>query len=159
LVIKRGGGEMRRSAGEAELEALHAQGRRITAQRRLLLEIIRQSKGHLDASEIYHRARDKDPRISLSTVYRNLSLLKELGLISELHLDQEHHHYEVKEETEHYHLICSRCDRVVEFDSPLVDRLTTQVSKEKGFRVERVHIDLVGLCEECKAREGNWSAR
>ncbi|MGB9301762.1 MAG: transcriptional repressor [Anaerolineae bacterium] len=146
---------MRRSADQGVLEALHAEGRRITAQRRLLLEIIRQSKGHLDADEIYRRARKKDPRISLSTVYRNLNLLKELGLISELHLDEEHHHYEVKEKSEHYHLICSQCEQVVEFDNPLVDRLIAQVSKEKGFRVQRVHIDLVGLCEECRAREGN----
>ncbi|MCJ7620214.1 MAG: transcriptional repressor [Anaerolineae bacterium] len=150
---------MRRSADQGVLAALHAEGRRITAQRRLLLEIIRQSKGHLDAGEIYRRARKKDPRISLSTVYRNLNLLKELGLISELHLDQEHHHYEVKEETEHYHLICSHCGQVVEFDNPLVDRLIAQVSKEKGFHVERVYIDLVGLCDECRARERNQSPR
>lgn len=146
---------MRRSADHGVLEALRAEGRRVTAQRRLLLEILRQSEGHLDAGEIYRRARKKDPRISLSTVYRNLRLLKELGLISELHLDEEHHHYEVKEENEHYHLICSHCERVVEFHNPLVERLIAQVSEEKGFRVERVQIDLVGLCEECRAREGN----
>jgi Fur family ferric uptake transcriptional regulator len=146
---------MKRSEGEGVLQALHAEGKRITAQRRLLLGVIRQSKGHLDVAEIYQRVRKKDPRISLSTVYRNLNLLKELGLISELHLDQEHHHYELKEETEHYHLICSRCGEVVEFDDPLVEELISQVSKEKGFRVERLHMDLVGLCEKCRAREGN----
>lgn len=146
---------MKRSEGQGVLQALHAEGKRITAQRRLLLDVIRQSKGHLDAGEIYQRAHTKDPRISLSTVYRNLNLLEELGLIVELHLDQEHHHYELKEETEHYHLICSRCGEVVEFANPLVQRLISQVGKEKGFRVERVHIDLVGLCEKCKAREGN----
>jgi len=155
VVIEGGEGEMKRSDSEGVLQALHAGGKRITAQRRLLLDVIRQSKGHLDAGEICERARSKDPRISLSTVYRNLNLLKELGLISELHLDQEHHHYELKEETEHYHLICSRCGQVVEFDSPLVDRLIAQVSEEKGFRVERVYLDLVGLCEQCRAREGN----
>jgi Fur family ferric uptake transcriptional regulator len=150
---------MRRSADETVVEALRSEGRRITAQRRLLLEIIRQSKGHLDADEIYRQARNKDPRISLSTVYRNLNLLKELGLISELHLDQEHHHYEVKKEKEHYHLICSHCGQILEFDSPLVDRLISQVSKKKRFRVERVYIDLVGLCEECTAREADQLPR
>jgi Fur family ferric uptake transcriptional regulator len=144
---------MKRSVDQGVAEVLRAKGRRITAQRRLVLEIIAQRKGHLDAGEIHRWARKKDPRISLSTVYRNLNLLKELGLISELHLDQEHHHYEVKEQTEHYHLICSRCGKIVEFDNPLVGKLTAQVGKEKGFSVERVHMDLVGLCDECRARE------
>jgi len=137
------------------LEVLHAHGKRITAQRALILEIIEGSEGHLDAGEIYRRARAKDPRISLSTVYRGLNLLQELGIVSELHLDEEHHHYELKDETVHHHLICSRCEKVVEFDSSLVDRLVSQVSAEEGFTIERVHVDLVGLCPECRAREGS----
>lgn len=136
------------------LEVLRAQGKRVTPQRSLLLQVIRQSKGHLDADEIYRLAREKDPRISLSTVYRNLNMLKELGLISELHLDQEHHHYEPKDATEHYHLICSGCGRVVEFDSSLAGEMMTQVSGEKDFLIERAHIDLVGLCAKCRAERG-----
>ncbi len=136
------------------LEVLRAQGKRVTPQRRLLLQVIRRSKGHLDADEIYRLAREKDPRISLSTVYRNLNMLKELGLISELHLDEEHHHYELKDATEHYHLICSGCGQVVEFDSSLVGELVTQVSGEKDFLIERAHIDLVGLCAKCRAERG-----
>ncbi len=146
------------SPDEAVWEILRAEGKRITAQRSLLLEVIRDSHGHLDAGEIYRRARSKDPRISLSTVYRNLNLLRELGLISELHLDEEHHHYEVREETEHYHLICSNCERVIEFDSPLIPRLLAEVSAEQGFHVERVHIDLVGLCDDCQAALASGSA-
>jgi len=134
---------------EQTLVVLRAQGRRVTLQRKLLLEVVRQGEGHLDADEIYRRAREQDPRISLSTVYRNLNLLKELGLISEVHLDQEHHHYELRDAKEHYHLICSDCDRVVEFHSPLVGKLMDQISGEKDFSIERVHIDLVGLCGDC----------
>lgn len=133
------------------LEVLREQGKRITPQRRLLLQVIRESDGHLDADEIYRRARQEDPRISLSTVYRNLHLLKELGLIRELHLDQEHHHYELRGAKEHYHLICSDCGRVIEFHSPLVRKLRGQISEEEDFLIERVHIDLVGLCGECRA--------
>lgn len=138
---------------EEALKILRARGKRITAQRNLVLEVVRESDGHLDAGEIYRRARTRDPRISLSTVYRNLSLLQELGLISELHLDEEHHHYELKEETEHHHLICSACERVFEFDSSLVERLVAQISQEQGFRTERVQIDLVGVCRECGSRQ------
>ena len=145
---------MTSSLDEQTLIVLRAQGRRITPQRKLLLEIIRQGEGHLDADEIYRRAREQDPRISLSTVYRNLNLLKELGLISELHLDQEHHHYELRDVKDHYHLICSKCDRVVEFHSPPVGKLMDQISGDNDFLIERVHIDLVGLCGDCGGRKG-----
>jgi len=143
---------MAASVEEDALDVLRAQGKRITAQRGLVLEVIRKSHGHLDAGEIYRRARAKDPRISLSTVYRNLNLLKDMGVITELHLDEEHHHYELREEAEHYHLICSNCDRVVEFDSSSMGALIEQTGAEKGFLIEHVHIDLVGLCQDCRAR-------
>lgn len=139
------------SAEEDALDVLRTQGRRITAQRGLLLQVMRASHGHLDAGEIYRRARARDPRISLSTVYRNLNLLKDLGVITELHLDEEHHHYELREEAEHYHLICSNCDRVVEFDSSSMGALIEQIGAEHGFLIDHVHIDLVGLCQECRA--------
>lgn len=146
---------MAKISQEQARDALRAHGKRVTSQRNLILQIVRESHGHLDAGEIYRRARSKDPRISLSTVYRNLNLLEELGLISELHLDQEHHHYELKEGREHHHLICTNCDKVIEFDSPLVAELVSQVSQEQGFRVDRVQIDLVGLCEECRAKQAS----
>lgn len=141
---------MARTSKDEVLETLRAEGKRITPQRSLLLDVIRRSKGHLGADQIYHLARERDPRISLSTVYRNLNLLRELGLISRLHLDEEHHHYELKDAANHYHLICSSCGRVIEFDSSLVEQLMADVSAEKDFVVERVRIDLTGLCVECR---------
>jgi Fur family ferric uptake transcriptional regulator len=144
--------EMAAASEGEELEVLRTKGKRITAQRSLLLEVIRESRGHLDADEIYRRARSKDPRISLSTVYRNLNLLKELGLVSELHLDEEHHHYELREETDHYHLICSGCGRVMEFESPLAAQMAAEVEEKQGFLTERTHIDLVGLCNDCRVK-------
>jgi Fe2+ or Zn2+ uptake regulation protein len=142
------------ASDDEALKALRAEGKRVTPQRRLLLEVIRQGKGHLDADEIYRLARERDPRISLSTVYRNLNLLAELGVISALHLDEEHHHYELRDASEHYHLICSECGAVVEFDSALVGKLMTDVSEEQDFLIERAHIDVVGLCAKCRARKG-----
>jgi Fur family ferric uptake transcriptional regulator len=147
-----GDDDLAENSHDEALEALRARGKRITSQRSLLLEIIRQSDCHLDADEIYRLARERDPRISLSTVYRNLNLLKDLGLVSQLHLDEEHHHYELRDDADHYHLICSSCGRVIEFDSALVQRLVTQVRDEKDFVVERAHVDLTGTCAECRAK-------
>ena len=68
-------------------------GQRMTSQRRLLLNIIRNADGHLDADELFRQAKEKEPRISLSTVYRNLNLLKEVGLVAERRLGEGHHRY------------------------------------------------------------------
>ena len=75
-------------------KTLRTTGLRVTAQRALILEIIRHGEGHLDADEIHLRAKKKQPRLSLSTVYRTLQKLKELNLVEELHFDENHHHYE-----------------------------------------------------------------
>ncbi|MCJ7807105.1 MAG: transcriptional repressor, partial [Dehalococcoidia bacterium] len=71
-------------------------GQRVTSQRRLILDILRHSEGHLDADELYRLAKEREPRISLATVYRNLNLFKELGLVEGRHFTEDHHHYEVK---------------------------------------------------------------
>lgn len=132
-------------------KTLRARGRRITAQRALLLQIIRDSKGHLDAHEIYDLARQKSPLLSLSTVYRTLSLLKKIGLIIELHFPEEGRlYYEFKDAAEHYHLICSACGQIVEFESPLIKQLREQVEQQNDFEIHRVHIDMSGLCARCR---------
>ena len=125
-------------------------GQRFTSQRRLLLDLLRQSKGHLDAEELYRLAKEREPRISLSTVYRNLSLFKDLGLVEEHHFNEEHHHYEVKGKKEHHHLICLGCGRVVEFESPLIKELKKQVGQQTEFDIQGAEVYLEGYCERCR---------
>lgn len=129
---------------------LSSVGRRATSQRTLLLELIREAQGHLDAPELYRLAREKDPRISLSTIYRNLSMLKAMGFINELHFAEEHHHYEIKPQAEHFHLLCVRCGHVIEFESPLTERLKAELTKRHGFTITSTAIDLAGFCPDCR---------
>src|SRR5512134_1872772 len=102
-------------------------GLRVTSQRALILDIIRNGKGHLDADEVYRLARRKQSRISLSTVYRTLQTLKKAGLIDEVHFDENHHHYEVRASAEHHHLVCLGCGRVIEFEYPLASLIEKHV--------------------------------
>ena len=125
-------------------------GQRITSQRRLLLDLLRHSEGHLDAEELYRLAKEREPRISLSTVYRTLNLFKELDLVEERHFAEEHHHYEVKRKREHHHLICLGCGKVVEFQSPLTKRIKEDVSRQSGFKILNASVSLEGYCERCR---------
>jgi Fe2+ or Zn2+ uptake regulation protein len=127
-------------------------GRAVTTQRSLLLELIRQAEGHLDADELYRRAREKEPRIALATVYRNLKLFKELGLIAESNLGDTHSHYEIKGTTEHHHLVCLGCGQVIEFDSPLIAKAVAKTQREKGFDITSVQLKLEGYCPKCKEK-------
>lgn len=130
--------------------AINAPGLRITSQRALILDVIRQGKGHMDADEVYRRARDKKPRLSLSTVYRTLQTLKKLGLVEELHFDEAHHHYEVKPSTEHHHLVCLSCGKVIEFSRPLSRYIKRNVPEAKDFDVVETEVRVSGYCAKCR---------
>ena len=135
----------------ANLETtLHATQHRVTGQRRLLLEIIREQGEHLDADELYRLARQRLPRLSRSTVYRTMRLLRDLGLVDEVHLGEDHHHYEIKAPVHHHHLICLGCGQVLEFSNPLAEELATAMAREHGFEIREIQIDLTGYCATCR---------
>jgi Fe2+ or Zn2+ uptake regulation protein len=131
-------------------QRLRAADKRITPQRRLILDILAEADGHLDAGEIYQRGRRQDPRLSLSTVYRTLTALKETGAVRELHLDEEHHHYELETEDQHSHLVCTRCGRVVEIDSAPFAGVAAPAAQTYGFELSAVQVELTGICADCR---------
>ncbi len=133
---------------ESNRRALNVTGLRATSQRALILEIIR--RRHLDADEIYRQARGKQANISLSTVYRTLRMFKKLGLVEELHFDEEHHHYEVKPSAEHHHLVCLDCGRVVEFQYPLARLVKRNVAEAKDFEITGSEVRMTGYCSKCR---------
>jgi Fur family ferric uptake transcriptional regulator len=133
-------------------EALRAEGYRMTKQRDTLLDVIEHAEGHLDADGIYDLARRRDARISLSTVYRTLNLLKRHDLVDELHLSEEHHHYEPKTGgPQHFHLVCVDCGSVQEVSGGVIDRLRDELKQERGFEVSGVQLDVQGHCGRCPA--------
>ncbi len=135
------------------LSVLHADGQRLTRQRRLILETLETSRGHLDAEDIHARARERDARISLATVYRTLALLKSIGLVQEHSLGEEHGHFEVTQPEPHYHFTCLGCHRVVEFEAPTIARAVQELAEHMSLQVEETHLSLRGYCAECRKRE------
>jgi Fur family ferric uptake transcriptional regulator len=130
--------------------ALNLTGVRVTNQRALILKIIRRGQKHLNADEVYRRARQKSPRLSLSTVYRTLQLFKKLGLVEEVHFDEAHHHYEAKPSSEHHHLVCLGCGRVIEFRYPLTRYVKRNVAEAKDFDIVSTEIRMTGYCPKCR---------
>jgi Fur family transcriptional regulator, ferric uptake regulator len=135
------------------MDALVERGVRITAQRRLLVGIIQNSPRHLDAAALLKTARQKDANVDRATVYRTISLLKNLGLIDELdlmHLEGEKHYYEAKTSRDHCHMACFRCGAIMEYASSSFEKLKEEMAKHSGFQIRVVRLEVGGLCKRCR---------
>lgn len=136
---------------EGITQILQASGRRLTSQRRLLLEILNECHGHLDAEAIYVLAKERDSNISLATVYRTLKVLKEVGVVQERILDSEgqKRHYEMAAKA-HYHFTCLECGRVIEFESPLVEQASRELAEQLDLEIVHTRLHLDGYCPDCR---------
>lgn len=122
--------------------------RRLTRQRRVVLEQLRKVKTHPTADELFSMVRKVIPSISLGTVYRNLNLLKEEGEILELNLGKYSSRYD-GDTSLHYHFFCLRCKKVLDVESYKIKGLGKLV--EKGdWLVKYYRVDFYGYCRECK---------
>ena len=133
-------------------QLLRSSGRRFTRQREAILKIIREQPGHLGADEVFQIARQRGHRVSLSTVYRTLDLLREQGLVEAANLQQDHRHFKAAGDEEHHHLVCLSCEKVIEFSSPHIKRLKEALEDEHQFTIRNVELEVGGLCANCAAR-------
>ncbi len=138
-------------------------GLRVTPQRLIVLEILREADEHLDAEAIYARAKERDPRISLATVYRALAKLKEVGLIEQRYFARDHkrEYYEATGKGEHYHFTCLGCGKVIEVETPRIAQARQELSEALGLEFVHACICFEGFCPECAAqrREKGLSPR
>ncbi|HXW16194.1 MAG TPA: transcriptional repressor [Terriglobia bacterium] len=125
----------------------------MTAQRRLLVSIIQNSRRHLDAATLLEYAKKQDPEIDRATVYRTIALLKNRRLIDELdlmHLEGEKHYYEAKTNRDHCHIACFRCGAIMEFTSLSFEKLKTEMAKQSEFQIRVVRLEAGGFCKRCQ---------
>lgn len=126
---------------------------RMTAQRRLLVEIMEETPRHLDAAELLQIAKRRDPCIDRATVYRTIALLKDCGLIDELdlmHLEGEKHYYEAKTSREHCHMACFGCGAIMEYASPTFEKLKDEMARNGDFQIRVVRLEVGGYCKRCR---------
>ncbi len=134
-------------------QELISRGVRMTHQRRLLVEIIQSADRHLDALELWEKARQRDATLNKVTVYRTLALLKKHGLVDELdllHLQGGRHYYEARTTRDHIHLACLKCGRIQEFESSLFEKLKGQIERERRFHINVVRVEAGGYCDKCQ---------
>jgi len=132
---------------------LHAEGGRMTPQRRLILEALASCPDHPTAEEIYIRASENDASLHLSTVYRTLRWLEEEGFVSPRWFEDEHRQERFdtthNDNGDHYHFRCRICNAIVEFPEPLVEEIKVAYQSRCGGRIESATLTLYGICQRC----------
>ena len=135
-------------AGNSFRDLCAEHGIAVTQQRQVLYEVMLGMDGHPSPEEVYAEVRRKIPAISLATVYKNIHLFVESGVLREVSMHHGSQRVEMNER-EHHHLVCSRCKAIEDFvgeelDVPVRGRVVG------GFLVERCSVDLIGLCAKCR---------
>jgi Fur family ferric uptake transcriptional regulator len=135
------------SVGPDLASRLRERGLRMTAQREQVLAAVRHL-GHATPEQLAEAL----PAVDLTTVYRTLELLEELGLVKHTHLGHGAPAYRPAED-DHIHVICHSCGAVVDADPGLIDSLAERLSADNGFVLDRSHFTVFGRCRECSGVE------
>lgn len=130
---------------------LRARGYRLTPQRQLVLDAVRRL-GHSTPESLATEVQRTAPSVNITTVYRTLELLEQLGLVRHTHLDHGAPTYHPAEH-EHIHLVCRACNAVIEQSTDLVADLVAKLADEQGFAADVGHITIFGRCQECQERD------
>ena len=132
-------------------DELRSRGLRWTPQRRLILEVLSATEGHITGSEVVERCRELDPETTPSTVYRTLDVLEELGYVSHSHSAAGREEYHVLPGADHGHLQCRLCGTTWELDPELAAGIVEPIERRHGFVTDVGHLTISGLCAACAA--------
>ncbi|HEX6387456.1 MAG TPA: Fur family transcriptional regulator [Anaerolineae bacterium] len=132
---------------------LQQSGYRLTSARQAILEVLVASGGHVSADELAERVREQTPGTGRMTVYRTLDLLSELGLIRPVYQGTGAAHYILLDDGHHHHLICSNCDRVIEFDECILQEIEQVIGNRFNFQVQGHLLEFYGRCQGCQDEE------
>jgi Fur family ferric uptake transcriptional regulator len=124
-------------------------GYRLTAARSAILEAFVASHGHITADDLVDIVHQDAPKVGRMTVYRTLDILCQLNLIHPVYQGSGAAHFVLLQDGHHHHLVCSNCDKVIEFDECVVAEIETSVSQKFNFTVQGHLLEFYGLCADC----------
>jgi Fur family ferric uptake transcriptional regulator len=128
---------------------LRERGLRLTPQRQLILEAVHEL-GHATPEQVHNHVRERAAGVNITTVYRTLELLEELGLVNHTHLSHGSPTYHAAGEDQHVHLVCRGCGSITEVNPAVMEPVTERLRDEQDFRVDVGHVSLFGVCGACK---------
>jgi Fur family ferric uptake transcriptional regulator len=133
------------------VQTLKERGHRLTPQRQLILEAIEAAEGHVSAETVHARVAAQFPQVNISTVYRTLELLQNLGLVTHTHFDDGIALYHLSEDSHHQHMVCRQCGAEREIDVDELAPLDRHLRAQYRFRADLAHFAIIGICGSCYA--------
>jgi len=124
-------------------------GYRLTPQRAMVLSALENSGNHISAEEIYAQIVAKYPQVNISTVYRTLELLEQLGLVTETDLGGGRVRYHPADQGRHHHLVCQECGAIIDLGESLLSSLKDTLLREYKFSADLRHLAIFGYCVKC----------
>jgi len=140
---------------EAVLSKLRERGFRVTPQRLAVLRVLAASEGHPSVEEIHRRVKREFPTTSIATIYKTIHLLKQINEVLELGFPDGSNRYDGHKPFPHPHVVCVRCQKILDPDLASLQDMTAEVSKETGFEILTHRLDFFGLCSECQREEAS----
>lgn len=138
---------------EQIIKALRDRGYRLTPQRLAMLKIIAASKRHPNAEQIYEQMKADFPTTSLATIYKTLTLLKDMGEVLELNFATAGSHYDGNKPYPHPHVICTRCGQILDPEFVAVAEISQEMGRQTGYQITHHQLNFFGLCPRCQ-KEG-----
>jgi len=133
------------------LAEVRDRGIRLTPQREMILLAMHECAGHVTAEEVHARVQEQNPCVDISTVYRNLDLLRDLGLVTQTDLGDGALRYEMCFGREpHHHLICLQCQEIIDLPDDVLDPVRQRIRTEYGYEPRMDHFALYGTCPACQ---------
>jgi len=124
---------------------------RRSKQRERILALLRSTQSHPTANWIYSKLRKEFPDLSMGTVYRNIGILIQQGLINKIPYGSTFDRFDAHT-TPHYHFICEKCDSIIDLDVPVDDTLNSRVPGSTHHQVRRHEIEFFGVCAQCAGK-------
>lgn len=131
------------------VERLKTSGVRITPQRHAVLEFLIEAETHPTADDIYKALEGKFPNMSVATVYNNLRVFREKGIVKELTYGDASSRFDYNT-SKHYHVICEVCGKIVDFHYPSLDEVEVLAETVTGFEISHHRMEIYGTCPDCK---------
>jgi len=132
------------------IDKLKEQDYRLTPQRLAVLKILAESDSHPSAEHIYEQVKVDFPMTSLATIYKTLTLLKEIKEVLEISIGDDHKHYDGRRPYPHPHLICNVCKKILDTDMVDLSNVSQHLAKKTGYQITNYRIDFFGICPLCQ---------
>lgn len=134
------------------VDILKENGVRMTPQRHAILNFLLSSMSHPTADEIYKALEMTFPNMSVATVYNNLRVFKDAGLVKELTYGDASSRFDANMK-DHYHIICRHCGKITDFEYPLLTEVEVKAAEKTGYHIDSHRMEIYGICPSCNKKK------